>query len=305
MLEGLRSPNIHTPQNLSEFSSIIQHYPTSSFWAGGTYIMSRKFSYPSNATNEEIIYLGSIEELRRFQRNDRVAEFGSMVSLYELITTGKTILPKILVDTIQSFGGNIATGRITIGGSLATRDFRSSLPGTLNLFDASCEVRYMKKKRMHSKWFSLMQIYDKSGRLNLPANALISRIRINLAEKSFQKFLVRGEFFPHSDNAVSLAVTGNLDQDNFNDARLSLTYPDYGFISNHDLDNTLSSARFPLDQSESRSVEEAILEIASATFPHLSQLQKIRTRGLVREMLNELNINALTTTSIEDTSSNI
>ena len=148
MLEGLRSPNIHTPQNLSEFSSIIQHYPNSSFWAGGTYIMSRKFSYPSSATNEEIIYLGSIEELRRFQRNDRVAEFGSMVSLYELITTGKTILPKILVDTIQSFGGNIATGRITIGGSLATRDFRSSLPGTLNLFDASCEVRYMKKKRI-------------------------------------------------------------------------------------------------------------------------------------------------------------
>ena len=124
-------------------------------------------------------------------------------------------------------------------------------------------------------------------------------------ERNYQRFIRKGDFFLDQENSVSIAITGNPEQDNFNDARLSLTYPDYGFLSNHDLDNTLSSARFPLDQSESRSVEEAILEIAGATFPHLSHLQKIRTRGLVREMLNELNINALTTTSIEDTSSNI
>ena len=99
MLEGLRSPNIHTPLTLSEFSSIIQHYPTSSYWAGGTFIMSRNDYYPCNTANDEIIYLGSIEELHRFQRNDRVAEFGSMASLYDLIYTGRTILPK---DTLHN-----------------------------------------------------------------------------------------------------------------------------------------------------------------------------------------------------------
>ena len=156
MLEGLRSPNIHTPLTLSEFSSIIQHYPTSSYWAGGTFIMSRNDYYPCNTANDEIIYLGSIEELHRFQRNDRVAEFGSMASLYDLIYTGRTILPKVLVENIQSFGGNIVTSRISLGGTLCTTGFRSSIPGTLSLFDASCEVKYMRKKRMHSKWLPLL-----------------------------------------------------------------------------------------------------------------------------------------------------
>ena len=300
MLEGLRSPNIHTPLTLSEFSSIIQHYPTSSYWAGGTYIMSRKEYYPSNTSNDEIIFLGSIEELHRFQRNDRVAEFGSMVSLYDLIYTGRTILPKIIVDNIQSFGGNIVTSRITLGGTLAIDDFRSSLSGTLCLFDASCEVRYMRKKRMHSKWLPLISIYDKSGNLNLPEKALISRIRINLLNKSYQKFTVKGDFFLDKENSVSIAIIGNPEQDNFNDARLAITYPDKGFISNHDLNNIFSSARFPLDADESKSIEDAIMEFVSLTFPHLSSLQRVRTRGILKEIISDLNINALTFVSNDD-----
>lgn len=305
MLEGLRSPNIHTPVNLSEFSSIIQHYPTSTYWAGGTYIMSRSDYYPSNTTNDEIIFLGSIEELHRFQRNDRIAEFGSMVSLYDLIYTGRSILPKILIENIQDIGGNIVTGRMTLGGSLCTRDFRSSLCGTLSLFDASCEVKYMKKKRMHSKWFPMMSIYDKSGKLNLPDKALISRIRVNLMERNYQRFIRKGDFFLDQENSVSIAITGNPEQDNFNDARIAITYPNKGFISNHDLDNIFSSARFPLDQDESKSIEDAILSAVSANFPSLSKLQKTRTRGIIKEIISDLNINALTTASFDEAKTNI
>lgn len=301
MLEGLRSPNIHTPLTLSEFSSIIQHYPTSSYWAGGTFIMSRNDYYPCNTANDEIIYLGSIEELHRFQRNDRVAEFGSMASLYDLIYTGRTILPKVLVENIQSFGGNIVTSRISLGGTLCTTGFRSSIPGTLSLFDASCEVKYMRKKRMHSKWLPLLSIYDKSGNLSLPEKALISRIRINLQDKSYQRFLVKGDFFLDSENSVSVSIIGNPEQDNFNDAQIAITYPDKGFISSHDLNNIFSSARFPLDQDESRSFEDAIMEFIQATFSHLSPLQKVRTKGILKEIINDLNINALTFVSIDET----
>ncbi len=298
MLEGLRSPNIHTPINIGEFSSIIQHYPTSSYWAGGTYIMSRKGFYPSSTTNDEIIYLGSIEELHRIQRNDRVAEFGSMVTLYELIATGRSILPKILIDNIQSIGGKIATSRISLGGSLATVDFRSSLAGTLSLFDSSCEVKFMKKKRMHSKWYPLLSIYDKTGRLSLPERALISRVRINLTQKNFQKFMSLGSFLYESKDAVAISIAGNPENDNFNDAKIAITYPNMGFIANHDLDNIFSSARFPLEQSESKSIEDAILEVCKQNFS-LSALQKLRTRAMIKEIISDLNIKALTYTPLE------
>ena len=75
----------------------------------------------------------------------------------------------------------------------------------------------------------------------------------------------------------------------------------YGFISSHDLNNIFSSARFPLDQDESRSFEDAIMEFIQATFSHLSPLQKVRTKGILKEIINDLNINALTFVSIDET----
>ena len=63
--------------------------------------MTRPSSYPSRTMNAEIIYLGDVEELHRFQRNDRFAEFGSMVTLDEILSTGKTVLPHVLIDNIQ------------------------------------------------------------------------------------------------------------------------------------------------------------------------------------------------------------
>ena len=104
MYEGLSSPNIHTPANLSEYASTILHYPSSTLWAGGTFIMTRPEAYPSRTMNAEIIYLGNIEELHRFQRNDRSAEFGAMVTLDGILSTGKAVLPRVLIDNIQTIG---------------------------------------------------------------------------------------------------------------------------------------------------------------------------------------------------------
>ena len=51
MYEGLSSPNIHTPENIPEYASIVLHYPSASIWAGGTFIMTRPDAYPSKRLN--------------------------------------------------------------------------------------------------------------------------------------------------------------------------------------------------------------------------------------------------------------
>lgn len=294
MYEGLRSPNIHTPKNLGEYSSIIQHYPLSTLWAGGTYIMSRKDSYPSKSTNNEIIYLGEVEDLHRFQRNDRLAEFGSMVTMDEILSAGKTILPKVLIDNIKALGGQIICSRITIGGSIATEDFRTSIPATLSILDTSCEVRFFRKKRMHAKWMPILHLFDKTGKLNLPQQALISKIRINLNQRSYQFFREEGSIMTDSGNAVALSFICNPEQDVVNDARFAVTYPNLGFLCSRDLDNLFTSVRFPLDRTESASFEEALIANIATTFAKASELQKARTRGMLREIVSDLNMRALT-----------
>lgn len=294
MYEGLSSPNIHTPKNLSEYATVILHYPTSSLWAGGTFIMSRPDSYPSRKMNAEIIYLGDIEELHRFQRNDRFAEFGAMVTLDEILSTGKAVLPGALIENIQTIGSRLITRRATIGGTIATKDFTTSFPGTLIALDATAEVRFIKKKRLHSRWLQITRLLDKSGRIVLPPQGMISRVRIAFIEKNCQYFKEVGSFMLDPENSVAVAFTAMLDQDILINPKIAFTYPTHGVCYSRDIDNIFSSLRFPVYDEELNTLESMIFTFIESSFQDISPLQKTRTRGLLYEIIDALNEETLT-----------
>ena len=294
MYEGLSSPNIHTPNNLGEYASTILHYPTSSLWAGGTFIMSRPDSYPSRTMNAEIIYLGDIEELHRFQRNDRFAEFGSMVTLDEIVSTGKTVLPHVLIDNIQTIGSRLITRRATIGGTISTKGFTTSFPGTLITLDTTAEVKFIKKKRLHSRWMQITRLLDKSGRIALPPQGMISRVRIAFSEKNCQFFSEVGSFMLDPENSVAVAFTATLDQDILINPKIAFTYPTHGICYSRDIDSIFSSLRFPLDDSEISTLESMIFTFVESSFQNISDLQRTRTSGIVREIVDDLNERTLT-----------
>ena len=294
MYEGLSSPNIHTPKNLSEYATVILHYPTSSLWAGGTFIMSRPDSYPSRKMNAEIIYLGDIEELHRFQRNDRFAEFGAMVTLDEILSTGKAVLPGALIENIQTIGSRLITRRATIGGTIATKDFTTSFPGTLIALDATAEVRFIKKKRLHSRWLQITRLLDKSGRIVLPPQGMISRVRIAFIEKNCQYFKEVGSFMLDPENSVAVAFTAMHDQDILINPKIAFTYPTHGVCYSRDIDNIFSSLRFPVYDEELNTLESMIFTFIESSFQNISPLQKTRTRGLLYEIIDALNEETLT-----------
>ena len=294
MYEGLSSPNIHTPKSISEYASIVLHYPLSKIWAGGTFIMTRSEAYPSKALNAEIIYLGEMEELHRFQRNDRSAEFGAMVTLDEILNTGKSVLPRVLIDNITSIGSRVITRRATIGGAIATHDFTTSFPGTLIVLDASAEVRFLKKKRLHSRWMQMTRLLDKNGRITLPQSGMISRVRIAFSEKNFQYFEEIGSFMTNPRNAVSAAFAGTLEQDILINPRIAFTFPDHGICYSRDIDNIFTTLHFPLDDSEFMTLESILFTFIDSTFQNLSPLQRTRTRGLLRNIIDALNEDSLT-----------
>ena len=294
MYEGLSSPNIHTPKNLSEYATVILHYPTSSLWAGGTFIMSRPDSYPSRKMNAEIIYLGDIEELHRFQRNDRFAEFGAMVTLDEILSTGKAVLPGALIENIQTIGSRLITRRATIGGTIATKDFTTSFPGTLIALDATAEIRFIKKKRLHSRWLQITRLLDKSGRIVLPPQGMMSRVRIAFIEKNCQYFKEVGSFMLDPENSVAVAFTAMLDQDILINPKIAFTYPTHGVCYSRDIDNIFSSLRFPVYDEELNTLESMIFTFIESSFQDISPLQKTRTRGLLYEIIDALNEETLT-----------
>lgn len=294
MYEGLSSPNIHTPSNLSEYASTILHYPSSTLWAGGTFIMTRPEAYPSRTMNAEIIYLGNIEELHRFQRNDRSAEFGAMVTLDGILSTGKAVLPRVLIDNIQTIGSRLITRRATVGGTISTKDFTTSFPGTLITLDASAEVRFIRKRRLHSRWMPITRLLDKAGRIVIPQQGMISRVRIAFTDKNCQYFDEVGSFMLDPENSVAAAFTATLDQDILINPKIAFTYPTHGVCYSRDIDSIFSSLRFPLDDTEFSTLEQMIFTFVESSFQDISPLQRTRTSGIIRKIVDDLNEKALT-----------
>lgn len=294
MVEGLNSPNIHTPKTLSEYGNIMLHNANTSLWAGGTYIMTRPDVYPSRATGtDNIIYLGEIEELHRFQRNDRVAEFGAMVPLYQMATSGKGVLPKILVSNIESIGCSIITRRATIGGALCTPDMTTSIPGTLIALSSNVEMKIVKKKRLHSRWAPISRLVDKNGRFQLPPKALLSRVRIAINQPSYQKFFCTKDFMSKPEDSVAIAFVADWEQDILQNARLVITLPKSGICFSRDIDNIFTALRFPLEDSEYDSIYNVLFAFISSSF-QISPLQKAIIRSFVGTVVEELNRKALT-----------
>lgn len=282
---------------MAEYGNIILHYPESVLWAGGTYIMSRPDAYPSQKMGAEIISLASMEELHRFQRNDRFAEFGAMVTLDEILTAGKAVLPKVLIDTIGGIGSRLITRKATIGGAIASNGIITSIPGSLVSLDATVEVRFIKKKRLHSRWMQLTRMIDKNGKIAIPQGGLISRVRIAFTEKDFQSFHTVGSFLSEPEESISIAFTASVDHDILNNPTIAFTYPHLGILYSRDIDNVFSSLRLPLDESEFRSLEQIIFTFVDSTFSSLSDLQRMRTRGILRSIVDSLNERALSQSS--------
>lgn len=262
--------------------------------------MTRPDVYPSRATGtDNIIYLGEIDELHRFQRNDRVAEFGAMVPLYQMVTSGKGVIPKILVNNIESIGCSIITRRATIGGSICTPELTTSIPGTLIALGSNVEIRLVKKKRLHSRWSPISRLIDKNGKLQLPAKALVSRVRIAINQPNYQKFFCSKDFMNKPDDSVAMAFVADWEQDSLQNVRFVITLPKNGICFSRDIDNIFTALRFPLEDSEYDFIYSVLFSLIDSTFK-TTPLQREMIKSFVGRVVEELNRKALTMTIAEN-----
>ena len=299
MYTELRSPNVHEPKTVGEYSDTVINYKgnINSLWAGGTFIMSRKDFYPSPTTNVEIINLKDIEELYRLQRNDRYAEIGSMVSLNDIAQLGKNIFLKTIISAIEHTACRMLRERISIGGTLCTQGFTSSVASVLVLLDTAVELIIPKKRNYARKWLHASRLYDKNGRLTLHSNyknALVSKLRIAIQNFDFEYFNTSGSPMLEPESSVSLATVAKLDQNGIASARIIITFPSRGFVYNRDIDNMLGSLQLPADDMRCKDVEKFILSFIRDNIGKITPIQEARLKGMMNDMIMSLNQHILT-----------
>ena len=140
----------------------------------------------------------------------------------------------------------------------------------------------------------LTRLLDKNGRIMLPQNGLISRVRIAFTDKNLQVFDETGSFMNDPENAVSVSFAATLDQDVLINPRIAFTFPNHGICYSRDIDNIFTTLRFPLDDSEVMTLESIIFTFIDSMFQTLSPLQRTRTKGLLTNIIDRINEESLT-----------
>lgn len=290
MYEGVSSPIIQRPKTLQEFASITTKSANPLIWAGGSAIMTGKNAYPViNSDFDSIVYLGDIEELKRFLRNDRMAEFGALVSLYEMKNSGRNVLPTVLLDAIDSIGIDMIIKRCTVGGALSIVNPATSFVPVMIALGGTIELRYIKKKRLRSHWIRASQLLDRNGKINLPPNGLITRVRINVNDPSqYQRFLKAGSYNRAPEESVFLAFVANINQGSLHSSHFAVTFPTIGTYTSKDLDNMFNSQSFPNRREEQSSIIKSTITFIDSFF-QISPLQHSILEGFMEQILGELN----------------
>ncbi len=295
MYEGLNSPSIHIPATLSEYSQTALRYPNAKIWAGGTAIMSRDKNYPSRETNPEVVYLDSIEELKKISRNDRMIEIGSMVSLNSVLKDHRIFIPQILTENIEAIGSPLLTARATIGGAIATVAPLTTLPGTLITLGANAEVRTLRRKIVKSKWTPISQLVNvlKNGQISLPARAVITRVRILLASSDFSYFREEGSYVDDIENTVAVAFTAAEGQETLGNPHIAITFPMQGIVYSKDLDNILTQMHFPIGGQDLSQFLQITYTFVNTVTPGITRLQKARLNYIIEDLMNTINTKVL------------
>jgi CO/xanthine dehydrogenase FAD-binding subunit len=281
------------PKTMSDLVSASTRFPNATFWAGGTYIMSRHEYYPTKNSND-IIYLAQVPELKRINRTDRYLEIGSMVTFEQMLTVGKQVLPGLLYTTLDRSATMIVRKQMTSGGAICTNEIRLALPCTLMALQAEVEIKTCLGPKTETKWLDIHRLYTRQGRLQLKKNELVTRIRLGFERENFSYFISSGDPMQNPHESVILSFACFYNQSVINRFRLCLSFPTSLLLVPQEIDMMMQGTLLPLSSSQIDRVVRSVMEEILASSEHeIPPIQLERARGFVESAMHELNAQSL------------
>ena len=281
------------PKTLGDLVSASTRFPNATFWAGGTFIMSRHDYYPTRDSND-IIYLGDVPELKRINRTDRYLEIGSTVTLDQLLAVGKQVLPGLLQRTLEQTATKIVRKQMTIGGAICTPQVRLSLSGTLCALQAEAEVKTCLGPKTETRWMDMNRLYDRKGAFQLRKNDLVTRIRLGFERENFSYHMRAGSPMVNPGETVMLSFACFHNQGVIDRFRMCITFPESLLLVPHEVDMMMHGTMLPLTTQQIERVVRSIMEeIFSSSDHELPPIQIERSRRFIEAAMHELNSQSL------------
>ena len=230
---------IYRATTISEVLYHLKNTPNLQIIAGGTLCKKdrseTKFELPQNC-----IFIGNIPELKEITKKERYIDFGSAVTLNQILEIGKNRIPQFLYEAIEMVGIYTIRNIATIGGNICANPQKMSLYAPLLALDASVEL----KSFTETKHVSLSRF------TNIPQGFFLTKIRIPLQDWFTATYTKLGTNTNINNNSASFTfLADSAKGQSLDDLRIA--FAGTVCFRSKELENLLIGARLPLSERDS------------------------------------------------------
>lgn len=233
------------PETIQELGEIISNEPEYTLLAGGTSLF-REINGDNLMVPGAIINLDRIDEFKKESRTERYFEYGSMMTIEEIINRSHKYLPKVLLKGLKAISPLPVRNCATIGGTIANRKIISDIIPLLLIFNCKVEVLTFIKGKKKSKWESINQyIQTRDNR----KNHIITRIRIPLASPSYASYYKTGYKY-NLFSEVSFSAIAEIEKKNITTVSMGFNIENNNIIRLREIEAFLVGVKVPISTKD-------------------------------------------------------
>ena len=278
--------NYMLPKNLNELLLYKKNNPEAVIFSGGTEIvlqkMSRKIRMPA-----EIIYTGYVEDLHKMKKTERYLEIGSAVVINRIIEKGERVIPKILIEALESINPPNFRNIVTLGGLICRKEIRNSVFTVLSILDAKLEIR----SQNSSQWIGINKLFH-GNKILLSDDEVICRIRILFMDYTRTFYREVENFHLGEGKRIIFSALVNAPKGNISYLKFIYSLSSAEVVRDRELESELIGLSLPLNKKIIAMTTDHFSDRLKNKYKNLTEYQKYIILNLFKWFLMEINYNS-------------
>ncbi|ULQ60096.1 FAD binding domain-containing protein [Brucepastera parasyntrophica] len=254
-----KASTIYYASSISEAQLIMKNISGISIVAGGTEI-ARKQTGPLISLPPDVLAIAKVPELNTVNKTERYIDFGSCMTMNDLIKLGRKNVPEVLFRAIRGIGNPAIRSIATIGGNISSKDRRLSTFAPLLALDARLEIR----TKDEADWIPIGRYFSNVEQLRPAETELISKIRIPTENWDISYYRRLGRPGIIEETTASFVCLVKSQKDILSDIRIA--WAGRKFFRNREFENLLIGRGLPLSEKEITNVLEKAEPFFSPSF---------------------------------------
>lgn len=264
-----------SPETVSELKYIAAKESDIKLLAGGTSLF-RTINGDNLIVPGAIILLENIQELQKENRTERYFEFGSMLTIQQIINSSKRNIPKVLLQGLLGSAPYPVRNVATIGGAITNQQIISDLIPLLLIFNSKVEVISFSDKKIRPKWESLNQYISTKDQKGLH---LVTRIRIPLINPTFFQYYKTG-FKYNLFNEISFSAIADIEKNSITSLSMAFNINNRKIVRIKEIEAELVGKHIPIGHRLREPITTSISE-SLKKYEGLDRTQRYRMTQII------------------------